>query len=83
MSKFCVTFGQRFRRDEHCFDKRIHPDGWVGIDADSLDEAIRRANVIFGNDWSNVYAEDQISREYFPSGELMYLRSEFPTVDKD
>ena len=78
MSKFCVTFGQRFRREEHPFDKSIHPDGWVSIDANSLDEAIERANLIFKSDWSNVYPEEEINRKYFSAGELMYLQSEQP-----
>ena len=46
MSVTCfVTFGQRYRHEDHPGDERVHPDGWfefVGRTFSEADDAARR-----------------------------------------
>lgn len=70
---FNVTFGMRYRREDH--DRGWHPDGWVTIVADSYEEA----RVIAWEEcapWGFIY--DHLDREsnrvfdpkYHPQGSL-------------
>ena len=52
---FYVTFGQRYRREAHPTDKRIHPDGVVAIKASTMEEAREQAFSVFGRNWSCIY----------------------------
>lgn len=73
MPVFCVTFGQRFRREPHPADVQIHPDGWVEIEARSEEAATAVARKHFGDQWSNLYSETDFDRQYFPLGCLFRL----------
>lgn len=66
--KWFVTFGQRYRIEEHPFLPGAHPDGWVTIIADTMDEARQKAFEALGQHWSMIY--DNIDPEWYPMGEL-------------
>ncbi|MCW5954400.1 MAG: hypothetical protein KIT69_19285 [Propionibacteriaceae bacterium] len=65
---FCVTFGQRYRREPHRASKLIHPDGWLEIDARSEDEARGLAVAVLGQEWSGLYPLADVGADYYPDG---------------
>lgn len=80
--KFRVTFSQQYRRDPHPaqarYEKRIHPDGWIDIDAVDKDDAMLVADEAFGHEWAGCYGDafsDQFIERHFPLGCLFTLTS--------
>jgi len=67
---FRVTFGQRYRREEHPRWPLAHPDGWLTIAAPSYEVA--RAWVIreLGTSWCDIYAPRSFERSLYELGEL-------------
>ncbi len=77
--RVCVTFGQRFAREDHPKLDNAHPDGWYEVDVpDELDIAGRIAYIrsLLGEDWSNVYTKEEfkLSVFYYPRGRLGVLK---------
>ena len=72
--EYRVTFGQRYRREEHPTFPAAHPDGWVTILA--YDDAGARAIAfsMFDQYWSFMYGPADRPQKYwdetFPAGEL-------------
>ncbi len=68
MATYCLTFGEKFRREPHPTFPEAHPDGWVEVDADDIAEATSIGLRLFGNDWARVYTRSGISERHFPRG---------------
>lgn len=71
MKKYFLTFGQRYRRDEHPalgMDERL-PDGWITVYANDIVRARAKVHRAIGRYWSDLY-EEEPSRAMFPHGEL-------------
>lgn len=66
--KFMVTFGQKYRREEHPCGG--HPDGWFELEAESQGEAREKANAAMGRTWAFIYAETIFDAEFYPKGKL-------------
>lgn len=73
MSEYRVTFGQRFRHDQHQKFRDAHPDGWVTILARDYDHAHAIAMAALGTEWSGLYEADEIGTDVLPRGELLRL----------
>lgn len=71
MPNFYVTFGQQYRHEGHPFSRKIHPDGYLKIEA--VDYATARAEVfqLIGSRWAFMYNEESFEPEYFPRGEII------------
>lgn len=65
-----VTFGQRYRREEHPALEEAHPDGWVVIEATDAIRAHRIAIYELGELWCDIYTPATFQPGYFPRGEL-------------
>jgi hypothetical protein len=53
---FRITFGQRYRTEQHPTGEWITPDGYVVIVADSEEAARAKADEVFGKEgWSMIY----------------------------
>jgi hypothetical protein len=70
--KYYVTFGQMYRWKLHPSDPRIHPDGFVVINADCEADARDIAFRSFGQDWAFIYDKEP-EQKYFPKGVLFEL----------
>lgn len=72
MSKFYVTFGQKYRLEPHPRFDKADPDGVLEIEAQDIDVARRVANGICGPYWSGLYNEDEYKETkcYYPLGIL-------------
>jgi hypothetical protein len=73
--KFYVTFGQRYRIEQHPHPINgvyPHPDGWVTIEAPSAEAARAAAVKAFGIGWAFIYhAEDwDHDSPWYSRGEL-------------
>lgn len=55
---FYLTFGQ----------KSPARNGWIEIEADSLERATVIVERCYGRDWSMLYEERDFKPEFFPSG---------------
>jgi len=70
MNQFMVTFGQRFRYDEHATFPAAHPDGWVTIEAENVDDARELAFEHLDAEWAFLYTADDFNAALYPLGEL-------------
>lgn len=70
MKTYCVTFGQQYKNEPHPKVRYAHPDGWLAIEAENMNEARKKAFDHLGPAWSFIYLEDQLDKSYFPAGEL-------------
>lgn len=71
MKKFFLTFGQRYRSEEHPalgMDERL-PDGWITVYANDIVQARAKVHSAIGRYWSDLY-EEEPSRDLFEYGEL-------------
>ena len=64
MNSYYLTFGQR------------HPakDGWIRVEAESLDAARELVIREYGSDWAHLYPREYFEPEYFCKGELGVLK---------
>ena len=74
MKKFYITFGQKYRHDKHPMVDYADPDGYVVIYAKSSLLARKKAFETFGKYWSNLYAEEDMDKSFFPKGILKILQ---------
>ena len=70
MSTFYVTFGQRYRRETHPLFADVDPDGFVSLQAESLEEALCSAYHTFNAYFSNITPAETFDASYYPLGEL-------------
>lgn len=72
-AEFRVTFGQRYRREEHPAFPKAHPDGWLTVVADDENKARAWAFEFLGDRWAFLQAEP-FDRDdwdgHYPLGEL-------------
>jgi hypothetical protein len=78
MQEFFVTFGQQYAQEQHPVIKTAHPDGWLVVEADSLEAA--RAAVVrdLGTSWSNLYEKTDFMKDaarLYPLGEIARIGS--------
>lgn len=76
MSRFFVTFGQRYAREQHPTFGAAHPDGWFEIEAPDYGEARRLAIGWLGTAWSQMYGGDNWDWTYYPRGQLHFVTAE-------
>ena len=57
---FYITFGQKYRGTPHPTDNRVHPDGWVEIEASSRAEARNLAFKHFREYWACLYSDEEM-----------------------
>jgi hypothetical protein len=69
MENFYLTFGQ----------KSPFRDGYVLVLADDEETAREEVFYVFGNKWSNLYAEENFKPEYFPAGQIGKTLETTPT----
>ena len=71
MKKFYLTFGPKYRSEEHPtlgMDERL-PDGWITVYADDIMQARVKVYCAIGRYWSDLY-EEEPSRDMYEYGEL-------------
>lgn len=73
---FYVTFGQKYRREEHPILGMVPdlPDQWVRIEAHDEVAARSLAGVFFGQQWGFLYDEASFEKNYHPKGEYGVIR---------
>lgn len=71
MPTFYITFGQKYRSEQHPTFSPAHPDGWVTIDAIDEDKAREIAFRELGSRWSGIYTDSNFTPSYYPRGELI------------
>lgn len=76
MTTYYLTFGAQYAHIGHPTNAKVHPDGWVEIEADSADAARGIAVREFDTYWSFMYTDDDFKPHYFPRGCL--IRFEAP-----
>lgn len=74
MNDYFVTFGQRYRDEEHPKFEDAHPDGWVRVVAEDETAAREAAWMKFDQDYSMLYNEESFKPDSFPRGELGVIR---------
>ena len=64
-----VTFGQKYRHEEHPVLPRwaVNPDGWLEVVAEDRKAAVTLL-AEFGGDYSMLYEEEIWSGHWFPHG---------------
>lgn len=72
--EFYLTFGQRWRTEQHPTYDRATPDGWVTIVARDFEEAREGGFLRFGENFAMIYAKADFQPDEFPLGELSILR---------
>lgn len=70
MNRYFLTFGQKYRHEDHPSGWPIDPDGYVAIMASSEYEARQTAFAEFGPAWAMLYSESEMAFDYFPLGNL-------------
>ena len=73
---FYVTFGQRYRIEEHPILGYVPtlPDQWVRIEAHDETAARALAGGFFGQKWSGLYEHFEEDKELYPEGEFAVIR---------
>lgn len=71
---FYITFGQKYRRENHPSGYDISPDGVVQVVAPNYETARDIAVKSFGQEWSFIYPERHAEMDYYPLGVIMELR---------
>lgn len=76
---YCLTFPVKYSREPHPSNLEVHPDGYIGIEAESYSEAERMAYAIFNINYAFIYTHekflegpDPVSR-FHPLGPIGYL----------
>lgn len=64
MNNFLFTFG------DNC---GVDRNGWVTITAPTMQDARTAMWKVHGGKWAFCYTEEELRREYFPSGELAHF----------
>ena len=73
---YCVTFGDRERREVHPTFAAAHPDGWVRmVEANDRGDAMRAARQAFGERWAQLQEPHELEPRYYPRGELAVLNA--------
>lgn len=76
MAEFRITFGQRYRSEQHpqpIGGVYPHPDGWGTIVAENAEAARRIAFEAFFDRFCFVYPAEDFNPEYYRLGELFRL----------
>jgi hypothetical protein len=76
--EFFVTFGQQYTREPNPGFEAAHPDGWLVIEANSLEDARSAVAHALGNHWSNLYTKEEFMTDaarLYPRGELGRITS--------
>lgn len=71
---FYITFGQKYRHENHPSGYDISPDGVVRVVAPNYETARDIAVKSFGDQWSFIYPERYTEIDYYPLGVIMELR---------
>lgn len=68
LENFYLTFGQKYRFEDHPTFSEAHPDGYVLIRAESKIHSREIAFIAFNDAWAFLYSEDEMKFEHFPMG---------------
>lgn len=70
--KLMITFGQKYRREPHPSYPAAHPDLWVEVEGDSLQECYDLIGEHLGQFYAFSHSEDQWEKEdmakWYPRG---------------
>lgn len=91
--RFILTFGQRYRTEQHPVFEDADPDGYVEIEAPSYDHARMIANDRTGGAWAFLYQRHALAMDAagagnhweddFPLGQLAIWGTDDGTDDDD
>jgi len=70
LNDFVITFGQKYRSERHPIWDKAHPDGYVIIQANTVEEARAKAFETFDKYWAFIYKKRDFNPERFPKGIL-------------
>lgn len=68
MPNFYITFGDKYRHEEHPINEACHPDGYAVIKADNMTRAREVAFKHFKQYWAFIYDENEFSPALYPKG---------------
>lgn len=72
MPEYYLTVGERYRSEEHPHD--LHPDGYAVIEAETYEDARKKAFYHIGTKWAFIYGTDELDMKMFPKGELLRIK---------
>ena len=74
MSRYYVTFGQKYRQEQHPVLGAAYgcavPDGWVVFEADDEAQARNKIFAALGHAWAFVYDEEDWCADWYSLGEM-------------
>lgn len=86
LQKFYLTFGVKYRHEDHPKWLGADPDGWVLIEAPDEPQARRLAHEVLGPYWSMLYPETHFpvelnKRQYYPNGQIGHIIGDYSTPE--
>jgi predicted dehydrogenase len=73
MKEYRVTFGLKYRTNEHPTWPKAHPDGWLTVIAENENMARRFTAALLATNWAFIYPRDgehQADWDLYFKGEL-------------
>lgn len=74
MKKFFLTFGVQYDNQTHPQGPHVHPDGYVVITAKDYRTARGIVTQLYGQRWSDLYAEENFDPSDFSRGVLLNIQ---------
>ncbi len=71
--RYYLTFGQKYRREEHPSGKHVHPDGYVVIVAEDYHAARDIVEQLYGRHWADLQTEETFDATYYPRCKLLEI----------
>ena len=75
-TEFRVTFGQKYRREDHPTLPEAHPDGWLAVFAADEHQARLLTFDKLGTAWSMLRPPMPDDLDWYPRGELARLSAD-------
>lgn len=73
MKTYYLTFSPKYRTVAHPILSEIDPQGWATLQADTYQEALKKANQAIGPYYDNIVSESYFDPTNYPLGELYAL----------
>ncbi|HST84635.1 MAG TPA: hypothetical protein VLL08_23055 [Kineosporiaceae bacterium] len=70
LQEFKLTFGIRYRHEEHPLFPAAHPDGYVTVLAPTYEDARDVVINRLGRQWAFLYMPGDLNEKYCPRGEI-------------
>lgn len=83
LKTFCITFGQKYRYEQHPTCPLAHPDRVALISAMDVESARVIAHSLIGNKWAFIYPETDFDWDKYPKGSFILADHVVPSVKSE